>query len=328
VLFPYFLDGRFPELWDAFSRFNRHYVSHSWDFFLSSQPYRHFEFQWFLAFLLLYGVPLAGFVVFLFTKRIAQVHPESKTQIQDSPQGHRDIGDHLETPKPEQKLNSVPLWLCGEKGFEVSLKLFLGLWFLGALASCFLSAYFFSYYFIALLPPLSLVLAYGLQEGVGGGVLRAGIFCGWALGAALATGLNLGGTGDRIFSLCQYATGRLEADREVGSLIRQQASPGDRLFCWACEPSLYAYAGLPMAVARTPVINHLGFLRGDAEQAPARFEQEHPEFCVVSHSPQALPEPDWLVQALEDDYMRVNFTPDADTEGLELYVLKEGKNVE
>lgn len=152
------------------------------------------------------------------------------------------------------------------------------------------------------------------------------MFFGWALAAAVVSGFNLGGTGDRIFSICQYATARLEADKGMGQLLRHVAAPGDRLFCWACEPSLYAYAGLSMAVARTPVINHLRFLVADAQRAPARFAKELPKFCVVSHAPQVFSEPDWLAQELKKDYKQVTFMPGTDTQGLELYVLKTGKN--
>jgi hypothetical protein len=281
VLFPVFLDGRFPVFWDAFSGFNSYYVSHSWDYFLSSRPYREFEFKWFLTFLLLYGVPLVGLVLLLVRKPV-------------SPQA------------PAQRL-------------------FLSLWFLGALVSCFLSAYFYSYYFIALLPPLSLALACGLRKGLGWRRLWIALFFGWALATALVSGFNLGGTGDRIFSICQYATARLEADKGMGQLLRRVAAPGDKLFCWACEPSLYAYAGLPMAVARTPVINHLRFLKADAQRAPGLFAEDPPKFCVVSHAPQVFPEPDWLIQALQKGYKQVTFMPGTDTQGLELYVLTQNK---
>jgi hypothetical protein len=206
-----------------------------------------------------------------------------------------------------------------------SPRLFLGLWFLGALSSCFLSAYFFSYYFLAILPPLCLALAYGLQRGVKGKIWRSGIFFGWALGVALASGLNLGGVGDKIFSVCQYATARLETDRDLGLLLRQNAAPGDRLFCWACEPSLYAYSRLPMAVVRSPVINHLRYLTQDAESAPDRFDRETPQYCVLSHSSQVPPVPGWLLQDLDQNYMRVNFTSETATGDLELYVANKDK---
>jgi hypothetical protein len=282
VLFPIFLDGRFPEFWNSFARFNHYYVTNSWNFFLTSRPYRDFETKWLLAFLLLFGPPLVGWIPFLFLK-----------------------------PAPTE---------------PAPPRLFLGLWFLGALVSCFLSAYFFSYYFIALLPPLCLALAYGLQKGVKLKILRAGIFCGWVLGVALSTGLNVDGVGDRIFSYCQYATQRYEADKELGTLIRQQSVSRDRLFCWACEPTVYAYAGLPMAVTRSPVINHLRFLAGDAAQAPARFAQELPRFCVLSHDPQVFPVPDWLLQNLQENYVQVNFSPGTDTQGLDLYELQNEGN--
>jgi hypothetical protein len=281
VLLPILLDGRFPDFWDAFARFNHFYVSSSWDFFLRSPAYQSFELQWLLYFGLVYGLPVLGFFLFMAFK------PEA-----------------VEPGSP---------------------RLFLGLWFLGALGSCFLSAYFFSYYFLALLPPVCLALAYGLQRGVKGKFWRSGIFCGWALGAALASGLNLGGVGDRIFSVCQYATARYETDRDLGLLLRQNAAPGDRLFCWACEPSLFAYAGLPMAVVRSPVINHLRYLTLDAESAPDRFDREAPQFCVLSHSSQVPPVPGWLLQDLDQDYTRVNFTSETPTGDLELYVSNKNK---
>jgi len=282
VLFPIYLDGRFPEFWDSLTRFNRYYVSNSWDFFLSSQPYQAFEFKWLLTFLLLYGLPLAGLLLFLVRRTSSPQAPTTR--------------------------------------------LFVGLWFFGALASCFLSAYFYSYYFIALLPPLSLALACELQKGPGMRFYRVALFLGWALAAALATGLNVKGTGDKIFSFCQYAIDRLEADKSMGQLLRREAAPGDKLFCWSCDPTLYAYSGLPMAVVRTPVINHLRFLTRDAQAAQARFAEELPKYCVVSRAPQIFPEPDWLVQKLQENYMRVNFMPGTDTQGLELYVLSGEKN--
>lgn len=71
VLLPIFLDGRFPEFWNAFSRFNHYYVSGSWDFFLHSQPYRQFESQWLLLFLLVYGLPVLGLLLFVALKHPA-----------------------------------------------------------------------------------------------------------------------------------------------------------------------------------------------------------------------------------------------------------------
>ncbi len=303
LLFPFILDGRFPGFWDAFAHFNRYYVSRSWSFFLSSQPFRDFELQWLRPFLLLYGLPVGGWVYFLFIK------PEVPEPSSKWPKG-------METPEVQQ---GTP---------ERTAKFFLGLWFGGALASCFLSAYFFSYYFIVLLPPLSLALGFVLGEGLGKKIVPAGLLCGWVLGVALASGLNLGGVGEKLFSLCQYATDRLETDRNMGLMLRRAAQPGDKLFCWACEPSLYAYSGLPMAVTRTPVINHLQYLTSEEKETFARFSKQLPRFCVVSRSPQVIPPPDWLNAGLSQNYARVNFGPGADTQGLEFYVLNQGNGLE
>ncbi len=193
--------------------------------------------------------------------------------------------------------------------------LFLTLWLICAFVSCCVSGYFFSYYFIILIPPLSLALGHGLGK-VWETRKIPGIvyFSGMALGV-LALSLNVFSIHDRLFSMAQYATDRYEADKAVGMAIQSVAQPQDRLLCWASDPQIYAYSGLRASV-KTPFINHLGLMPYEFTRARDNFLSAPPRFCVVDHSAQVLGVPEWLSGTLQSRYTKVK-----SLQSLDLYIL-------
>jgi hypothetical protein len=199
----------------------------------------------------------------------------------------------------------------------ISTRTFLSLWFLCALASCCASGYFFSYYFVALLPPLALVLGSEFSKAwIEKKVAYLPYFGVMVFGAGLI-GLNAFSLRNEIFKMAQYPTDRYEAEKALGLGVRSLAGPQDRLLAWNCDPQDYVYAGLRSSV-KTPFINHLKALPEEWAGLQTRLTKESPRFCLVSRDPQVIPPPDWLEGLLKGQYSKLRTMAD-----LELYVRKE-----
>jgi len=167
---------------------------------------------------------------------------------------------------------------------------FLTVWFLGAMVSCGVSGYFFTYYFMALLPPLA--LGTGLAWMKWKKTQRKDLMaCFWLMGAGVAAAaINLGGLKDKVFSYAQYPVPRYFADKAMGHLIAGQAKPGDKLLAWSDDPQIYVYAGLRPSV-KTPFINHLTGMPDEAWNTLDNFNRQPPAYCVVSRMDQVITPP-------------------------------------
>jgi hypothetical protein len=188
---------------------------------------------------------------------------------------------------------------------------FLSVWFLGVLTSCCVSGYFFTYYFIALLPPLALGMGLALMKMNETRRFDLG-FC--FLVIAVVTMLieaNTGGLRDKVFAYAQYPWPRYFADKAMGMAIASEAKPNDRLLVWGDDPQIYVYAGLSPSV-KTPFINHLDGRPADALKTLSDFDHQPPRYCVMSRMDQVLQPPDWFEIRLKNHYTRVKTIGDLD----------------
>lgn len=188
---------------------------------------------------------------------------------------------------------------------------FLAVWLLGVLASCCVSGYFFTYYFIALLPPLALGLGQAWMKLAQTRRLDlTACFLLTAAGAA-ALAVNACGFRDKVFAYAQYPWPRYFADKAVGLAIAGEAKPGDRLLAWSDDPQIYVYAGLSPSL-KTPFINHLDGRPADALKTLSDFDRQPPRYCVVSRIDQVLRPPPWFETRLKKRYTQVKTMGDLD----------------
>jgi MFS family permease len=191
-----------------------------------------------------------------------------------------------------------------EKPAHARTSYFLIVWLMGVLASCCVSGYFFTYYFIALLPPLA--LGVGLAWMKWQETRRKDLgFCFLALAlGVMAVGTNFDGVRNKILSYAQYPYPKYYADKDMGALIASEAKPDDRLLAWDDEPQIYVYAGL-RPFGKTPFINHLSAMPYEAWKLFKDFSAQPPRYCVISRDPQVLLPPDWLRTQLAKRYVSV-----------------------
>ena len=188
---------------------------------------------------------------------------------------------------------------------------FLVIWLLGVLASCCVSGYFFTYYFMALLPPLA--LGAGLAWMKWQETRRKDLivcFCVMAAGV-MAVGVNGWGLRDNLFAYAQYSAPRYFADKTMGLLIASEAKLGDRLLSWNDDPQIYVYAGLKPAL-KTPFINHLSGMPEEAGKVFKDFVTQPPRYCVMSRMNQVIAPSDEFKTQLAKNYVLVQSIGDLD----------------
>jgi 4-amino-4-deoxy-L-arabinose transferase-like glycosyltransferase len=182
--------------------------------------------------------------------------------------------------------------------------LFLGVWLLGVVASCGVSGYFFTYYYLALLPPLALGLGLSWMKARDGKRNDLMVcFCLMAAGV-LAVSLNAGGVRDKLFAYAQYPPPRYFADKAMGMAIASEAKAQDRLLAWTDDPQIYVYSGLSPS-NKTPFINHLDGRPEDALKILSDFDHQPPRYCVMSRMDQVLQPPQWFETQLRNRYIKV-----------------------
>ncbi len=188
---------------------------------------------------------------------------------------------------------------------------FLPVWLLGILASCCVSGYFFTYYFIALLPPLALGIGLAWMKLTE--TRRPDLTVCFLLIVVGATALaaNKDGLQDKVFAYAQYPWPRYFADKAVGMAIAGEAKPEDRLLVWSDDPQIYVYAGLRPSI-KTPFINHLDGRPADALKTLSDFDHQPPRYCVVSRMDQVLSPPPWFETQLKNRYTKVKTIGDLD----------------
>jgi len=181
---------------------------------------------------------------------------------------------------------------------------FLIAWLIGVLVSCCVSGYFFTYYFIALLPPLALGLGLAWMKWQETRRKDLGLcFLALALGV-IAVATNFDGVRNKILSYAQYPYPQYYADKDMGGLIANEAKPLDRLLAWDDDPQIYVYSGLK-PFGKTPFINHLSSMSYEAWKLFKDFSQQPPRYCVISRNPEVLLPPDWLKAQLAKRYVMV-----------------------
>ncbi|MGH7740250.1 MAG: hypothetical protein ACREL1_08910 [bacterium] len=177
----------------------------------------------------------------------------------------------------------------------------LVLWAGAALVSASVSGYFFSYYFMSLIPPLALAFGEWVEKTPkkNSPVLRWGLLA--ALGLESAW-LALPPVRHRLFLASQYDPVRYCEARQMGMDLRVWARPGDRLMAWTNSPQLYAYSGLPLGVVENRFINQLIWLPRERAALEGRFRKNPPRFFILRDSLEVIPPPDWLRLAVKRGY--------------------------
>jgi 4-amino-4-deoxy-L-arabinose transferase-like glycosyltransferase len=181
---------------------------------------------------------------------------------------------------------------------------FLSVWLLGVLASCCVSGYFFTYYFIALLPPLALGMGLAWMKLTQTRRPDLAVCFLLIAAGALALAANTDGLQDKVFAYAQYPWPRYFADKAVGMAIAGEAKPEDKLLAWSDDPQIYVYAGLSPSI-KTPFINHLDGRPADALKTLSDFGRQPPRYCVVSRMDQVLRPPPWFETQLRERYTKV-----------------------
>jgi len=188
---------------------------------------------------------------------------------------------------------------------------FLTVWLLGVLVSCCVSGYFFTYYFIALLPPLALGVGLGWMRITETRPYWLTAFFVFLLVVLAVIGVNGGGLRDKVFAYAQYPWPRYFADKAMGMAIASEAKPDDRLLVWGDDPQIYVYAGLSPSI-KTTFINHLDGRPADALKTLSDFDHQPPRYCVMSRMDQVLQPPDWFKTRLKNRYTPVKTIGDLD----------------
>ncbi len=188
---------------------------------------------------------------------------------------------------------------------------FLSVWFLGVLASCCVSGYFFTYYFIALLPPLALGVGMAWIKMNETRRLDLGLCFLVIAAVTMCIEANTGGLRDKVFAYAQYPAPRYFADKAMGMAIASEAKPDDRLLVWSDDPQICVYAGLSPS-NKTPFINHLDGRPADALKTFSDFDRQPPRYCVMSRMDQVLQPPEWFMTRLKNRYTRVKTVGDLD----------------
>jgi hypothetical protein len=171
----------------------------------------------------------------------------------------------------------------------------LALWFFLSMLSTAISGYFFTYYSIVLLPPLSIILArvlvkfhrtHAREAYVLGFLLLMGPLVSWATFTDMKAD-------DLMWS--NYPTDRNSAAKEMGLYLKTIAKPGDTLLAWSMEPQLYAYSVLQMyAGLKTPLIDHLFIIPGETERLKETFDKAPPRLLIISDYAPIAPPPDFI----------------------------------
>jgi hypothetical protein len=188
------------------------------------------------------------------------------------------------------------------------------IWLIGVLDCA--SGYFFSYYYVDLLPSLAMGLGWAWERGklYQNRWAMLAVILTFAGAAALA--FHPDGLYSKVFSYAEYPTQRYETDKAIGSFIASQAYPQDELLSWTDDPQLYVYSGLKPSI-KTIFINHLSYMPYTAMKTYQDFQKHPPRFLVLSLSSQVLGPPDGLKTWLKDYYIKVKSLGE-----LELYELR------
>ncbi len=199
---------------------------------------------------------------------------------------------------------------------------FLVYWFLSSLAMIISSGYFFPYYSVVLILPLSVLTPMFLIK-----LRKNQSFFGWLLIALLAVGplaswITVIHSGTDALAWSGYLKDHDEAAKEMGDYLKTIAKPGDKLLAWSMEPQIYVYSGLSaVSYLKTPLVNHLLVMPEELSKARENFFSDPPRFVVVSRYDQVNDPPDWLMTELNEKRRLLHSTGK-----LQLFTLKADNN--
>ena len=200
-------------------------------------------------------------------------------------------------------------------------------WLLAALLSIAAGGYFRRHYFLFAAPPLALLAAAGIDAGLrrlGGfgrpGWLRLALAAGIVLAAVLSSPWYYltGSPGQKIARI--YGNNPFAESQLVGSYLRENSEPSDRIFIFGSEPQLLFYAQRRSASRYMFVYPLMFALEGASQrqqQALDEIRASQPRFIVgVFLSSSLLEQPDsprvlrdGLRELVEGSYRLVAATP-------------------
>jgi hypothetical protein len=193
------------------------------------------------------------------------------------------------------------------KGKYAKQDILLILWFLLSFAMVAVSGYFFPYYSIVFLLPLSVLAPVVLLK-----LCQNHLRLSWLLVVLAVTGpLVSWGTvwasGDGALAWSGYLKSHNESAKETGCYLRSIAKPGDKLFAWTMEPQIYIYSGLSaLPYLKDPLVNHLLVMPDELNRTKEEFDKNPPRFVVISYYDQVNDPPAWLIDELQDRWLSIN----------------------
>jgi 4-amino-4-deoxy-L-arabinose transferase-like glycosyltransferase len=174
---------------------------------------------------------------------------------------------------------------------------FLICWLISSLTMVVTSGYFFPYYSVVLILPLSVltpIVFVELQKKHSLPVLLLIVFL---VTGPLVSWLTVCHSGTDALEWSGYLKVHNVAAREMGEYLKSIAKPGDQLLAWSMEPQIYVYSSLSASnYIKTPLVNHLRIMPNVELKAKEAFLKSPPRFVVISHYDQVNSPPSWLME--------------------------------
>ena len=264
VVAPFALSGRLTLFWQAIMGTNGSYVEGGWKSLLESPEFQKRAFGLFSDAFVVYGLTALAILGLHF--------------------GVRRKGG---TGRPADRAQWMP-----------------AIFFLCALVACCASGAFYSYYFVATLPGLALMVPVCLQS-IATRRWQVVAFLAMLtlpeLAAAYRYAINPGNELDK----AGYSLARMEGARNVGEYLQQNSDPSDSLVVWGSEPQIYSYSQLPFEGIRTPLVAHLNLIPEEEQRFESSIQSNPPTWIVVGHGLTTPDLPDYLKALLLQHYGKI-----------------------
>jgi hypothetical protein len=265
VIAPFLLSGRLGLFWQAVMGANGNYVESGWVTLFSRPEIRKQFFDLVVNGLVVYGLTTFAIVGFF----IASIRKSrSKGEIGGK--------------------NLMPI-----------------LFFVCSLFSCCVSGSFYSYYFVAVMPGLALMVPACLRWLEKGPRWQIAVFLFAIIVPEVAAAFRYSVHPAEELDKAGYSLLRMQAAKDVGEYLKQNGSPSDSLVLWASEPQIYSYSGLQFRNIRTPLVIHLYMIPGEEEKFEDALRAAPPDWFVVGHGTSTPQVPQPVNDLLRARYHRV-----------------------
>lgn len=180
----------------------------------------------------------------------------------------------------------------------------LVLWLCISIIMTIASGYFFTYYSIVLLPPLSVILPLVLRKTYRMNMFYSSLLVIVILAGPITTLATFSSSKTEDLMWSNYLTDRNQAAKEMGGYLKTISRNGDTLLAWSMEPQVYVYSGLKIFPGlKTPLVDHLVVMPSEEERLHKAFLESPPRFVVISTYDQVVVPPEWLTKELNKKWM-------------------------